>query len=130
MVRPRAGATATASKPGPGSNYQFGAPPAPSYYPQPSWGGADYYNAHYGRGSPDKCVRAATTRRSHDSHTLRSNLFDYVWSRIKNFVGGSVWDAFEIRDIPRVVVALCPKDVLIVGETYSLGDQEEYQQTQ
>ena len=28
--------------------YQFVSPPMPSYQPQPSWGGADYYRAHGG----------------------------------------------------------------------------------
>ncbi|KAH7108124.1 hypothetical protein BKA62DRAFT_681137 [Auriculariales sp. MPI-PUGE-AT-0066] len=55
--------------PGWGSQqYAFAAPPAPTYQPQPTWRGADYYSAHYGQ--PD------------------NSLFDYVWSRVRGaFVG-------------------------------------------
>ncbi|RPD73767.1 hypothetical protein L226DRAFT_464829 [Lentinus tigrinus ALCF2SS1-7] len=28
------------------SQFQFGAPPAPMFHPQPSWGGLDFFNAH------------------------------------------------------------------------------------
>jgi hypothetical protein len=30
------------------ANQSFVAPPVPSYQPQPSWTGQDYYAAHYG----------------------------------------------------------------------------------
>ncbi|KZV82516.1 hypothetical protein EXIGLDRAFT_778488 [Exidia glandulosa HHB12029] len=49
-------------------SYAFQAPPVPTYQPQPTWRGADYYSAHYGQ--PD------------------NSLFDYVWSRVRGaFVG-------------------------------------------
>ena len=34
----------------------FIAPPMPTYQPQPSWTGYDYYNAHYGQGTYESDV--------------------------------------------------------------------------
>ncbi|KAK0241982.1 hypothetical protein EDD85DRAFT_422283 [Armillaria nabsnona] len=57
--------------PGWGSNqFHFGAPPAPTFQPQPSWGGMDYYRAH--------ALNQA------DPH-----LFDNAWNRVRDFGSNS-----------------------------------------
>ncbi|KAK0225712.1 hypothetical protein IW262DRAFT_706270 [Armillaria fumosa] len=53
--------------PGWGSNqFHFGAPPAPTFQPQPSWGGMDYYRAH--------ALNQADPL-----------LFDNAWNRVREF---------------------------------------------
>ncbi|KAJ7675113.1 hypothetical protein B0H17DRAFT_1081840 [Mycena rosella] len=57
--------------PGWGTNqFQFGQPPAPTYQPQPNWGGMDYYNAH--AVNPD------------------SSLYDHAWNRVRQYSGSSM----------------------------------------
>ena len=34
------------------SGFQFVSPPVPTYQPQPTWGGLDYYRAHGGMSDP------------------------------------------------------------------------------
>ncbi|ESK92952.1 hypothetical protein Moror_9025 [Moniliophthora roreri MCA 2997] len=46
------------------NRFQFGAPPAPSFHPQPSWGGIDFYRAH--APSPDL------------------SLYDHAWNRVRD----------------------------------------------
>ncbi|EJD03177.1 uncharacterized protein FOMMEDRAFT_168216 [Fomitiporia mediterranea MF3/22] len=46
------------------SNYQFLSPMQPSYQPQPSWTGVDYYRAHGGLADP--------------------GVYDYAWNRVRN----------------------------------------------
>ncbi|KAF8908808.1 hypothetical protein CPB85DRAFT_1308804 [Mucidula mucida] len=54
------------SVPGWGTNqFQFGAPPAPTFQPQPSWGGLDYYRAH--------------------AHTPDPDLYGHAWNRVRDF---------------------------------------------
>ncbi|KAG7446460.1 uncharacterized protein BT62DRAFT_119239 [Guyanagaster necrorhizus] len=54
--------------PGWGSNqFHFGAPPAPTFQPQPSWGGIDYYRAHALSPQADPL------------------LFDNAWNRVRDF---------------------------------------------
>ncbi|KZS98377.1 hypothetical protein SISNIDRAFT_462344 [Sistotremastrum niveocremeum HHB9708] len=54
--------------------YQFQAPPVPSYIPQPSWRGQDYYQAH--------------------ANSQDSSLFDYVWSKVPH----SSYDSATLDD--------------------------------
>jgi hypothetical protein len=49
------------------NQYQFPAPLAPSFQPQPSWGGMDYFRAH--AASPDM------------------SLYDHAWNRVRNYSG-------------------------------------------
>ncbi|KAJ8077049.1 hypothetical protein PM082_001472 [Marasmius tenuissimus] len=46
------------------NRFQFGAPPAPSFHPQPSWGGVDFYRAH----APSSDI----------------SLFDHAWNRVRD----------------------------------------------
>jgi len=55
------------------ANQAFIAPPVPSYQPQPSWTGQDYYSAHYGPSGA--------------SYENDVGLFDYIWGRVKSVVG-------------------------------------------
>jgi len=64
---------------------QFIAPPMPQYTPQPSWGGQDYYAAHY---------RNANNGMMDNSDV---GMFDYVWSRLKGFVGAAAVGSEEAR---------------------------------
>ncbi|KAF4567761.1 hypothetical protein EYR40_006768 [Pleurotus pulmonarius] len=50
------------------SQFQFGAPPPPTFQPQPGWGGMDYYRAH--AVSPDP------------------SLYDHAWGRVRNYQPG------------------------------------------
>ncbi|KAK7057406.1 hypothetical protein R3P38DRAFT_2840776 [Favolaschia claudopus] len=57
--------------PGWGTNQlQFGQPPAPSFQPQPNWGGQDFYNAH--AINPD------------------ASLYDNAWNRVRSYSGSNV----------------------------------------
>ncbi|RPD78343.1 hypothetical protein L226DRAFT_531691 [Lentinus tigrinus ALCF2SS1-7] len=49
------------------AQFQFGAPPRPTFQPQPTWGGYDFYNAHAMNPDP--------------------GLFDTVMTRIRNGLG-------------------------------------------
>ncbi|KAF8813651.1 hypothetical protein BYT27DRAFT_7180403 [Phlegmacium glaucopus] len=54
--------------PGWGTNqFQFGAPPVPSFQPQPTWGGTDFYRAHASTSDP--------------------YLFDHAWNRVREYGG-------------------------------------------
>ncbi|KIK67034.1 hypothetical protein GYMLUDRAFT_37063 [Collybiopsis luxurians FD-317 M1] len=54
-------------RPGWGTNqFSFDTPPAPSFQPQPSWGGWDFYRAHAG-SSPDP------------------SLFNSAWNRVRDY---------------------------------------------
>ncbi|KAJ6558555.1 hypothetical protein DFH09DRAFT_533930 [Mycena vulgaris] len=57
--------------PGWGTNqFQFGNPPAPTYQPQPNWGGMDYYNAHAVNPEP--------------------SLYDHAWNRVRQYSGSQL----------------------------------------
>lgn len=64
------------------ANQAFVAPPLPTYQPQPSWTGHDFYNAHYGQGG---------------QYENDVGMFDYVWGRIKSLVGASAVGRQEAR---------------------------------
>jgi hypothetical protein len=54
--------------PGWGTNqFQFGAPPTPTFQPQPTWGGTDFYRAHASTSDP--------------------YLFDHAWNRVREYGG-------------------------------------------
>ncbi|KAF8332046.1 uncharacterized protein EI90DRAFT_916672 [Cantharellus anzutake] len=69
--------------------YQFAAPPVPTYQPQPSWTGQDYYQAHYRLANGNFA--------DSDVYVSYCGLFDYVWSRLRSLVGGSSVGPSEAR---------------------------------
>ncbi|CAK5281364.1 unnamed protein product [Mycena citricolor] len=52
------------------SQLQFGRPPAPTFQPQPNWGGMDYYNAH--------AVNPETS------------MYDHAWGRVRSHAGSAL----------------------------------------
>lgn len=82
------------------SAYQVVMPPTPSYQPQPSWTGSDYYRAHAGYGGG---VGGASyddgldVSRRGVSPPVDSGIFDWVWSRMKSIVGGGGVSRDEAR---------------------------------
>ncbi|KAK0438702.1 uncharacterized protein EV420DRAFT_1644631 [Desarmillaria tabescens] len=73
--------------PGWGSNqFHFGAPPAPTFQPQPSWGGIDYYRAHaLNQADPAHSTNSLSPS---TSPSLR-HLFDNAWNRVRDFSSNS-----------------------------------------
>ncbi|KAG7090851.1 hypothetical protein E1B28_009933 [Marasmius oreades] len=47
------------------NQFQFGAPPVPTFHPQSSWGGVDFYRAH--------------------APSSDTSLFDHAWNRVRNY---------------------------------------------
>ncbi|KAF9505211.1 hypothetical protein BS47DRAFT_563721 [Hydnum rufescens UP504] len=67
------------------NQYNQLAPPLPSYQPQPTWTGQDYFSAHYGLANNGIIDNSDV------------NMFDYVWSRLKGLVGAQAARTSEAR---------------------------------
>ncbi|KDQ21954.1 hypothetical protein BOTBODRAFT_169123 [Botryobasidium botryosum FD-172 SS1] len=80
------------------SSYQLVQPPSPTYRPQPSWTGSDYYRAHaYGGSYDDLDARRSMMRGGGSPGPADNNIFDWVWGRVKSIVGGGGVSRDEAR---------------------------------
>ena len=77
------------------SGYHFATPPVPSYQPQPSWGGLDYYRAHGGFNdpyvSPIPLVCIQQLRKYSPICIVNlSSMYDYAYNRLRDYPGTGV----------------------------------------
>lgn len=81
------------------SSYQLVQPPSPTYRPQPTWTGSDYYRAHAQGGYDDMDMSGSRRGMMPGASPVPvdNSIFDWVWGRVKSIVGGGGVSRDEAR---------------------------------